>query len=383
MMKTRRTVIRRMSAVLATLLLLQVGWAEDGHDDHDDHDEHDAEESALILDESERRKAGVEVGPVQRRALSNRLRLPGEVRANAYRSALVAPRIPAQVIRRHVTLGEAVTASQPLVTLSSVEMADAQGALIVADQEWQRAEGLGKDLVSNRRYTEAEVARQQALAKVLAYGMSDAQASRLLSAGRASRATGEFDMLAPVEGTIIQDEFLLGEFIEPGRVLFEISDESTMWVEARTATNAIRGITEGMPARISVDGSSWRDGTVVQIHHRLDETTRTQAVRIEVNNEDDWLHAGQFVEVDIGSGSEREALAAPSDAVVLLKGDAVVFHLEGDNEFHPAAVTTGDSFGNWIEITGGLEEGDVIATTGVFFLKSLVLKSDLGEGHAH
>ena len=60
------------------------------------------------------------------------MRVPGEVVINAYRSARVTTRITAQVVARHVTLGNHVEPGQPLVTLSSVEMAEAQGMLIVA-----------------------------------------------------------------------------------------------------------------------------------------------------------------------------------------------------------------------------------------------------------
>ena len=41
------------------------------------------------------------------------------------------------------------------------------------------------------------------------------------------------------------------------------------------------------------------------------------------------------------------------------------------------------TIGGWTVIEAGLEEGDVIATSGVFHLKSMLLKSSLGEGHGH
>ena len=70
-----------------------------------------------------------------------------------------------------------------LVTLSSVLMADAQGQLIVAAVEWQRVEELGIDVVSERRFTEAQVGHQLAMAKVIAYGMTQGQAQALIQEG--------------------------------------------------------------------------------------------------------------------------------------------------------------------------------------------------------
>jgi len=365
--------------MVATAMIFQIALAEE----HDDHDEHDEEEEALVLTESERADAGVEIGVVELRLLAELLRLPGEVIPNAYLSAKVAPRITAQIVKRHARLGEQVQKGQLMVTLSSVEMADAQGALLVADQEWRRVQVLGKDVVSARRYTEAQVTRQAAMAKILAFGMIDAQARNLLATGDASRATGEFDLFAPIAGTVLQDEFVVGELINPGRIIFEISDETSLWVEARAIASDVRDVSIGTPAQVSVDGNEWIAGEVVQRHHRLDEITRTQALRIEVSNEEDQLHAGEFVQVVIEKTETSRVLAIPKEAVVLLRGDAVLFALHEDGDFEPVLVDADRTVGDWIAIRSGLHEGDQIVVRGAFYLKSLLLKSEIGEGHSH
>ena len=352
-------------------------------DEHDHEEEAHEEEEALVLTSAEQKAAGIVTAELRIKPVNRRIRVPGEVQANAYQSAMIAPRITAQVVSRQVTLGEIVEKGQTLVTLTSVEMADAQGELIVAEQEWKRVQALGMEVLSERRFTEAEVNRQRAIAKVLAYGMSRSQMRRLVESGDASKATGEFAMVAPLAGTILREDFVIGELIEPGHVLFEISDESTLWVEARVSGTTIGNIGKDTSVRISSDLAEWRDATVVQLNHRLNEVTRTQAVRIEFNNEDDLLHAGQFVEVELVAGGADETLAVPSEAIVLLDNKTVVFHLESGGEFHPTEVDVGATYGDEREILAGLEEGDRIAIRGAFHLKSLLLKSELGEGHAH
>lgn len=346
-------------------------------------DEHEDGRGVIELSVEERKGAGIEVNTVTKRTLSETLRVPGEVIANAYRSSRVTPRITAQVVARHVRLGDGVKTGQPLVTLSSVVMAEAQGDLVVADREWQRVKSLGRGTVSARRYTEAQVTQQQALARVLAYGMTDVQASALLKTGDASKATGAFDLLAPQDGTVLNDAFIVGELIQPGRVLIDISDESVMWVEAQAVPGLLPNVERGAAVRISVDGTQWIDGTVAQRHHQFSETTRTQGIRIEVENVGDQLHAGQFVEAEIVSASTQSTLAVPSKAVTLLDGVPSVFKIENEDEFHPEEIDTGPTIGDWIVVRGGLEVGDQIAVSGVFHLKSLLLKSSLGEGHAH
>ena len=90
---------------------------------------------------------------------------------------------------------------------------------------------------------------------------------------------------------------------------------------------------------------------------------------------------GQFVEAYIATNGQR-ALAIPADAVALMNGAATVFKLEGE-ELHPTAVQIGKTRGAWTEVTGGVAEGDEIAVTNVFQLKSTLLKSQMGEGHGH
>ena len=71
-------------------------------------------------------------------------------------------------------------AGQPLATLSSVEMAVAQGDLVVAEREWQQLTKLGDQFVSDSSYLEASVARQKALSRAAAFGMTPAQIDALL-----------------------------------------------------------------------------------------------------------------------------------------------------------------------------------------------------------
>lgn len=362
--------------------------AEDphGHEDagqaHEAAGGHEAEEGALRMTAAERRAQGIETAPVERRSLADTVTAPGEVRMNAYRTAQVTPRINAQVVARHARLGDRVQTGQPLVTLSGVTMAEAQGALIEADREWQRVKVLGRDVVSDKRYVAAQVARQRAYAAVLAYGMTESQVERLLADGDASRATGDFQLLSPRDGTVIRDDFVLGEVVEPGRVLFEVSDESVLWVEARLQPEHAAEVRVGTAARVSRDGKEWLDGRMVQIHHQLDEATRTRGVRIEVVNRGDRLHAGDYVDAAVTTGEGAPVVAVPEAAVLIVEGAPTVFRLEGD-ELHPRPVETGPTRAGWTEVRAGLAAGDEVVTRGAFLLKSLLLKSQMGEGHAH
>ena len=102
-----------------------------------------------------------------------------------------------------------------------------------------------------------------------------------------------------------------------------------------------------------------------------------------MDNAGDRLHPGQFVEVEIVTGAGAPVLAVPSTAVTLIGGAPTVFKLENGAEFHAEEIDAGPTVGDWTVVHGGLSAGDEVAVAGVFHLKSLLLKSTLGEGHAH
>lgn len=338
-----------------------------------------AEANPLVVAAEQQHALGIATAAVSDDVLTEEIRAPGEVKANAYATTLVSPRIPAQVVRRHAKLGEAVKPGQPLVTLSSVEVAEAQGALIVAARDWERVRQLGSDAVSAKRYTESQVARDQALAKLRAYGVGDGEI-RALSRQGSSKANGEFALAAPQAGRITTDDFVTGERVDPGKVLFTLVDESSVWVEAQLAPNAAERVAQGALARV-VAHEQTLDGKVIQRSHRTTEASRTTPLRIEVPNTKDVLHAGEFVEAFIATSGTTKALAVPAEAIVQLQGQPTVFRLEGTDRFEPTPVQTGETRGDRTAIRQGLAAGDIVAVRGAYALKARLLKSQLGEGH--
>ena len=339
-------------------------------------DEH--EEGIVHLTLAQREVAGIVIETLMSQVLEESLTAPGEIRLNAYATYQVAPRISAQVVERHARLGDTVESEQPLVTLSSVEMAEAQGALVVAAREWARVQGLGREVVSDRRYIEAEVAAQQARARVLAYGMIADQIEVFARGSDASLADGNFTLLAPSAGTIVRDDFVVGEAIEPGRLMFEITDESTLWVEARLPVQESARVEVGDSARINIDGR-WIEGRVIQAFHAVDESTRTLPVRVEIANPDDSLHPGLFVDVVILEEQSQPVLAVPENAVLRsADGDWQVFVAISDDEFQPIEVVVARTVAGFAVIEG-LDAGTRVVTEGNFFLYSELAKSSFGD----
>jgi RND family efflux transporter MFP subunit len=379
-----------MGVLLALTGMAVPLWLQAAEDEHGHHDAHahatgevhaEHEEGGVRLTAEQQSMAGIVVEILQPREIAGELRAPGEIQLNAYATSRVAPRIPAQIVERQAKLGDRVEKGQVLLTLSSVEMAQAQGDLLVAEREWQRVSKLGKEVVSDQRYTEARIAREQARARVNAFGMTDDEIRQLLATGKAELASGRFQLPAPQAGTVISDHFIVGELVEPGRMLFEISDESILWVEARLTPDEAAMVAVNAQATVLV-GDQAIEGRVSQVHHALDESTRTLAVRIEVPNPDDRLHPGLFVEARIASGMTEQDLAVPEEAVLRNPdGNWQVFveHDPGEFEAREVAVVRTAAGQTVIE---GVKPGTRVVTRGAFFLQSELAKSGF-DIHAH
>lgn len=355
-------VFQRASCALLLSLAISAAFAQSSN-------------NPLTLDARAVQDAGIVVSKLALRELPEEIKAPGEVKVDAYSTVLVSPRIESMVLSRQVKLGDVVKSGQPLVTLSSVQVAETQGALIVAEQEWRRVSALGSQAVSGRRYTEVQVQRDQARARLRAYGLSDGQIQGVLRAGSA-KADGSYALLSPTDGRITTDAFLIGERVDAGRALFTVVKEDSVWVEAQMPPFEAERAATGAAARILVHQQSL-PGKVVQRSHQTDEKTRTVAVRIAVDNSADLLHPGELVDARVAVAGSS-ALAVPDEAVVLLQNQSTVFVAAGGGTFEPVAVQLGESRDGWVEIRQGLKPGSAYVSKGAFALKARLLRSQLG-----
>ncbi len=359
--------------------------AEAGDDDGHGHGGHEEAPGSVDITAQQMQTAGIVVEPLKLSDVKVSIRAPGEVRLNAYNTIKVSPRINAQVIARHAVLGDEVVKGQDLVTLSSVEMAEAQGQLLLADKEWSRVKKLGRKVVSARRYITAKVEYEKSYANAKAFGMNEYEIKDLLS--QKHSADGSFKLVAQQAGRVIHDKFIVGERIEAGYELMVISDESTMWVEARVTPQVTNSVDIGNYAEVLL-GDEKFPARVIQLHHSLDETTRTSAVRLAVANDNDHLHAGMFVTAFIETQNTSKAIQVPEESVLRSSDGDWQIMVEQDEagefkavEVELKKVSNGMAI---IESKGKnkIGPGTRVVTHGAFFVQSELAKGGF-EIHNH
>lgn len=364
---------------MLSMIVFTVAYASSNSDNNGDLADKVA--NVVNINAASQQAAGITTIILQPQTLTALISAPGEVIPNANLTNKVTTRVAAQVIKRLVQEGQHVKTGDILATLSSVDMAKVQGNLLLADQEWQRVKSLGRDAVSGKRYSEAQVAYQQAYSTALAYGMTEVEITELLRTQKPSQAKGEFNLLATRDGTVFNINFTEGELIEPGRILLQIVDEKTVWVDAKLPPDLVKPVKIDNIARILVDNRTLT-GRVVQVHHQLDEITRTQSIRLEIPNTADLLHPGQFVNCKIVTGQTKPVLAVPTSAILrTLDGDWAVYIEKQPGYFQQVEVKVIEPIDGNVVIEG-ISPGTRVVINGAFFVHSELNKKGF-DAHGH
>ena len=335
-----------------------------------------AESSKTVkLTPAQREAAGIVVEPVAIKPHAEMFPAPGEVHVNEYATSNVSPRIRATIISRHARLGDRVSSGKALVTLYSPEMAEAESAFVLASRNFDRMDKL-KGYISGQQFDEAEVKRDETRGRLETYGLSTAQIAELAASGLASRPAGQFDLTAPQYGVITTDAFRLGEVVEPGKTLFEISNLSTVWIEAQVSADIAARIA-GDRARVTAGAKSY-EAKIIQTLQQFNEATRTVGIRLQVENQAGALKAGQYVNVEL-FGQPVSEISVPTAAVLRdEEGNWLVYVENEEGVFEPVQVqplqVTAEETG-----ISGISAGTKVVTRGAFFVKSEADKSSFGD----
>ncbi|MGI8584010.1 MAG: efflux RND transporter periplasmic adaptor subunit, partial [Chitinophagaceae bacterium] len=101
----------------------------------------------------------------------------------------------------------------------------------------------------------------------------------------------------------------------------------------------------------------------------LTEGTRINLIRVVIPNPGNQLKPGMQAYVTI-KNKENKSLLLPTDAVIRDSKSASVWIKIGNNTFINKMVSVGIENDGRIEITSGLQSGDLVVTSGAYLLNS-------------
>jgi len=169
---------------------------------------------------------------------------------------------------------------------------------------------------------------------------------------------------APVGGVIAERHVDPGDTIKSGDVLLVISRQDNVKIKGSITENDYPKVKLGQPVHVRVDAFPGREfnGKVNRISPVLDPATRTGEVEALMASQG-LLKPGMFAPASIVVGS-HEALALPREAVRQLAGTGEWYcFVASDDVAQQRPIKRGAEQGNWIEITEGIGESDLVITT--------------------
>lgn len=301
-------------------------------------------------------------------------------------SVQVFPPYQGTIITAFVELGAQVQKGQPLYTIKSPDLIQAESTLIgaAATFELTSKELLRvKDLpgIAQRELEQAasdeqtaDGALRAARDAVLVFGKTDAEIDQMI----ASRKTDPVLVVhSPISGTITSYNAPPGLMVQPGNppAPYTVSNVSVKWMLANVIESDIALLHLGQPVQVRVMAFPNRvfRAKVSKIYPAVDPNTHRGTVRSEVEDPKDELRPGMLANFVIRVDGPTTAIAMPANGVVREPDGTMTAWVTTDRRhFEQRTIKTGLRRDDRVQILGGLQRGELVVTDGAVFLSSML-----------
>ena len=295
---------------------------------------------------------GVRVAKVKNSPMASSINSVGTVAFDEDLLVHIHPRVEGWIETLYVKAeGQAVTKGQPLYTIYSPELVNAQEELLFALNR------------ANQSLAKA------ALQKLESYQIAP---SIIHSIKETKKIKKNITFFAPQDGIVKLLNIRQGHHVKPGTEIMSIGSIEQVWVEVEIFEQQLPWIETGAEAEMQVDflpGRKWI-GTIDFIYPTLDSMTRTVKVRLKFSNLDKTLKPNMYAKVNINSQQTGNVLSVPREAVIRTGyQDKVVLAL-GEGRFKSIEVITGFHNQEYVEIKEGLNAGEEVVVSAQFLIDS-------------
>ena len=301
-------------------------------------------------------------------------------------SVQVFPTYQGTIIATLVQLGAEVRIDQPLYTIKSPDLIQAESTLIGAaatfeltNRELARVRGLAgiaererEQAISDQQT--AEGALKAARDAVRVFGKTDAEIDQMIASRRIDPA---LMVRSPIPGKITSKNAQPGWLVQPGNLPapYSVSDVTLKWMLANVAESEIPLFHLGEPVQVRVVSYPDREflGRVAKIYEGVDPGTHRGTIRSEIADPKDELHPGMLANFVIRVKAPIDATAIPAAGVVReADGTMTVWVTADRRRFVQKDVKVGLRKDGWVEILEGLHPGELAVTDGAVFLSNML-----------
>lgn len=294
----------------------------------------------------------------------------GEVRSR-YESS-IGFRIAGKITSRDVNVGDMVKKGQLIARLdpndsrlnaqaASADVQTAQANLSLAKSELARREQLyQKQFISKSALESYETQVKTSQAR-LAQAQSQAAVSQ--------HQTAYTQLLADRAGVIGMIQAEPGQVVAAGQTVAQIYDLQTLEIQISVPETTIAELKIGDTALVTLKESAQPyTGRIREISPAANSQTHAFDLRIQLLNIDHRIKLGMTADVMFSEANTAQKIIVPSTAVTQNGQQAAVWVIDPQQQAHLRPVTTGLLSEQGIEITSGLQAGEIIATIGVHTL---------------
>jgi membrane fusion protein (multidrug efflux system) len=260
----------------------------------------------------------------------------------------LSSRIPSYIKDIFASAGDAVEKGQVLITLDDREIKE---QLSAAESQYRQAE---IEYKRTKSLFEKTAATEQSL--VAAESMYTSSRARVEQVRVMLTYT---KIISPIRGLVTDRRVEIGDLANPGQVLLSVYDPLRMRLEAAVPVRLIDKLTinQNVEATLERPDKTFK-GTVTEIVSEVDPTTRTQLVKVRLNDHSGKILPGVFGRLWIEE-DPRFGIVIPASAVYPVGQLEMVLVVE-EKRVIRRMVTTGLRLGERVEVLSGLKEGEII-----------------------
>ncbi|TMO76315.1 efflux RND transporter periplasmic adaptor subunit [Pseudoalteromonas sp. S3785] len=295
---------------------------------------------------------GVKTSKVQVKTLQSNINTIGYVQYNQDQVTHIHPRVEGWIETLFVKAqGEPVSAGEPLYTLYSPELVNAQEEFLLA---------------VNRKNS---VLIRAAKARLESLNVSDGFIERL---EKNKKVMQNITFYARQSGVLNELNIREGFYVKPGTSMMSIAKLDQVWVEAEVFERQAALVTKGLPVTMTLDyiqGKQWQ-GVVDYIYPALNTQNRTLRVRLRFENTAGLLKPNMFAQVSIHTHSNSAQLVIPKQALIRTGAQNRVVLALGNGRFKSVAVKVGQISQQEVAILSGITKEDSVVTAAQFLIDS-------------
>ena len=294
----------------------------------------------------------VEVVRLERAPLIESVSAVGELRANE--AIVVRPEIDGRIAELRFDEGATVASGDVLVrlddTVQRAELAEARARLELSQRTYERARA------THRRGHTSEQTLDEALGQVRVN-----QAEVELAKARVQKTV----ITAPFAGIVGLRSVSPGGYVEAGDVIAGLASIDPLKVDFQVSERYLRAIRTGGAIEVRLDAfpQDLHRGTIYAIDSHIDRQNRSVSVRARLPNPDGQLRPGLFARIRLIIEQRPDAILVPEEALIP-KGSRRYVYRVVDGTARLTEVTLGLRQTGAVEITSGVDAGDVVITAG-------------------